>query len=137
MVEAATNRVVVLTNRVSHSSPLEPDSPIIYANDLDVAADGAVYFTTSVDIILHRWARRRRGACRTRLLMAWCVRACSTTILPSRHGCQHRSAQHEVSAHIPPSMPAASALHNLHARTNNVNHAGTRTTRLASCTSRP
>lgn len=39
---------------VSLSSPLEPGAPIIYANDLDIAADGMVYFTTSVDVILHR-----------------------------------------------------------------------------------
>jgi sugar lactone lactonase YvrE len=54
MLEKDTNRVVILTNRVSKSSPIDPDSPIIYANDLDVAKDGNIYFTTSVDITLHR-----------------------------------------------------------------------------------
>eukprot|EP00775_Hariotina_reticulata_P004860 gene4860-5105_t len=52
-----SNVVEMLTSRVSHSSPLEPDTPIIYANDLDVAGDGNIYFTTSVDIILHRNAQ--------------------------------------------------------------------------------
>jgi sugar lactone lactonase YvrE len=54
MLEKDTNRVVILTNRVSKSSPIDPDSPIQYANDLDVAKDGTIYFTTSVDITLHR-----------------------------------------------------------------------------------
>lgn len=55
MLEKDTHRVIVLTNRVSKSSPLDPDTPIIYANDLDVAKDGTVYFTTSIDIHLHRY----------------------------------------------------------------------------------
>jgi sugar lactone lactonase YvrE len=54
MLEKDTNRVVMLTNRVSKSSPIDPDTPILYANDLDVAKDGTIYFTTSVDITLHR-----------------------------------------------------------------------------------
>uniref|UniRef100_A0A383VRX2 SMP-30/Gluconolactonase/LRE-like region domain-containing protein n=1 Tax=Tetradesmus obliquus TaxID=3088 RepID=A0A383VRX2_TETOB len=57
MLEKDTNQVVILTNHVSSSSPLEPGSPILYANDLDVAKDGTVYFTTSVDITLHRNAQ--------------------------------------------------------------------------------
>eukprot|EP00878_Enallax_costatus_P004230 GHUV01004460.1.p1 GENE.GHUV01004460.1~~GHUV01004460.1.p1 ORF type:complete len:457 (+),score=103.84 GHUV01004460.1:102-1472(+) len=56
-LERDTHRVVILTNRVSHSSPLGPDTPIIYANDLDVAKDGSIYFTTSIDIHLHRNAQ--------------------------------------------------------------------------------
>eukprot|EP00882_Tetradesmus_deserticola_P023565 GHRQ01025656.1.p1 GENE.GHRQ01025656.1~~GHRQ01025656.1.p1 ORF type:complete len:145 (+),score=36.02 GHRQ01025656.1:617-1051(+) len=54
MLEKDSNRVVILTNRVSKSSPIDPDSPIIYANDLDVAKDGSIYFTTSVDVSTHR-----------------------------------------------------------------------------------
>eukprot|EP00879_Flechtneria_rotunda_P027006 GHRR01028863.1.p1 GENE.GHRR01028863.1~~GHRR01028863.1.p1 ORF type:complete len:391 (+),score=61.95 GHRR01028863.1:43-1215(+) len=57
MLEKDTHVVVLLTSRTSKSSPLEPDAPIIYANDLDVASDGNIYFTTSVDIILHRNAQ--------------------------------------------------------------------------------
>ena len=30
-------RIVILSNRVSRSSPLEPDTPITYANDLDIS----------------------------------------------------------------------------------------------------
>lgn len=54
MLEKDSNRVVILTNRVSKSSPIDPDTPIIYANDLDVAKDGTIYFTTSVNIHPHR-----------------------------------------------------------------------------------
>ena len=54
MLEKGSNRVVQVTSRVSSSSPLEPGSHINYANDLDIASDGTVYFTTSVDIVLPR-----------------------------------------------------------------------------------
>lgn len=54
MLEKDTHKVVILTNRVSSSSSLGPNTPIIYANDLDVAKDGSIYFTTSIDIHLHR-----------------------------------------------------------------------------------
>jgi sugar lactone lactonase YvrE len=54
MLEAATNRVVVASNRVSRSSALGPGSPITYANDLDIAKNGSVFFTTSVDMTLHK-----------------------------------------------------------------------------------
>lgn len=54
MLEKDSGRVVLLANRVASSSPLEPGSPIIYANDLDIAPDGTVYFTTSINIHLHR-----------------------------------------------------------------------------------
>lgn len=30
-------RIVILSNRVSRSSPMEPDTPITYANDLDIS----------------------------------------------------------------------------------------------------
>lgn len=67
-----------MTNRVSLSSPLEPGSPIIYANDMDIASDGMVYFTTSVDVPLIR-----------------CVFLCHTN---NRVGCVH---VHVVSAVVP------------------------------------
>jgi hypothetical protein len=57
MLEAKANRVVILTNRVSASSPLYPDSPLVYTNDLDIAADGTIYFTDSVDVHPHRNAQ--------------------------------------------------------------------------------
>jgi sugar lactone lactonase YvrE len=53
-LHTATTRVEVLANRVSPSSPLQPGSPINYANDLDVGPDGTVYFTDSVDVSPHR-----------------------------------------------------------------------------------
>jgi hypothetical protein len=45
MVEAGSRRVVKLTDRVSDDSPLEPDSLIYYADDLDIGASGLVYFS--------------------------------------------------------------------------------------------
>jgi sugar lactone lactonase YvrE len=49
-----SSQVQVVSNRVSLSSPLEPGSPIVYANDLDIDSQGMIYFTTSVDTPLHR-----------------------------------------------------------------------------------
>lgn len=41
----------ILSNRVSIDSPIDPDSPINYANDLDIDSDtGDVYFTDSTPI---------------------------------------------------------------------------------------
>jgi len=45
MIEAGSRRVVKLTDRVSDDSPLEPDSLIYYADDLDIGASGLVYFS--------------------------------------------------------------------------------------------
>jgi hypothetical protein len=103
-----SNVVELLTSRVSHSSPLEPDTPIIYANDLDVARDGNIYFTTSVDIILHRSASlqqpadqaiagdcQRLAAVETPVLIATPFRCmttatlCITTVLASLGSKQH------------------------------------------------
>ncbi|GBF92278.1 strictosidine synthase [Raphidocelis subcapitata] len=50
-LERATGRVELLTDRVSDSSPLDPGSFITYANDLDIAADGRVYFTSCSNIV--------------------------------------------------------------------------------------
>jgi sugar lactone lactonase YvrE len=55
LLRNGSRQVEFVASRTSHSSPLEPDSPIVYANDLDIASDGMVYFTSSVDIMLHRW----------------------------------------------------------------------------------
>lgn len=63
MYNATSKKVVMLTHRVSSTSPLQPDTPVTYANDLDIAKDGTIYFTDSVNITSHRWA----GMC-TRLL---------------------------------------------------------------------
>ena len=50
MLEKATGKVVILASQVSDDSPKDPGSVINYANDLDIAQDGTVYFTTSCDI---------------------------------------------------------------------------------------
>eukprot|EP00803_Ostreobium_quekettii_P002281 evm.model.scf_18.14 EVM.evm.TU.scf_18.14 scf_18:86380-87576(-) len=59
MVENGTRRLVVLANRVADDSPLDPGTEIRFANDLDVAADGTVYFSSSSDL---RVAIDRHGA---------------------------------------------------------------------------
>ena len=49
MLEKATGKLVVLANQVSKESPLSPGIGIGYANDLDIAQDGTIFFTTSTD----------------------------------------------------------------------------------------
>ena len=56
MVEAETRRVIFLTDRVSSDSPIDPDTPIQYADDLDVASDGTVYFSDACMISAARFA---------------------------------------------------------------------------------
>jgi hypothetical protein len=45
------NEVTILTNRVSPRSPLDPNSEITYTNDLAIASDGKVYFSSCSDIV--------------------------------------------------------------------------------------
>jgi len=54
MLPKGSSKVELVANRVSRSSRLEPGEPIIYANDMDIAPDGMVYFTSSNDIVLTR-----------------------------------------------------------------------------------
>ena len=54
MLEKGSNKVVVLTSRVSADDPLDPESPIDYANDVTVASNGIIYFTDSVQGIMPR-----------------------------------------------------------------------------------
>jgi hypothetical protein len=61
MLEAGTNRVVILANRVSASSPLHPNEPLMYTNDLDIGPDGTIYFTDSVDVNPHRNAQHNNN----------------------------------------------------------------------------
>ena len=60
-----SGRLVSLSNRVSPAFPLEPAGgiPITYANDLDIAADGTVFFTDCQNITtaLNRQAAGRAG----------------------------------------------------------------------------
>jgi sugar lactone lactonase YvrE len=54
--------ISVLTSRVSRTSALEPGKLLGFANDLDVAADGTIYFSHSTDIGPWRCgARHARG----------------------------------------------------------------------------
>lgn len=43
--------ITILATHVSNSSLLDPGSEITYANDLAVAPDGTIYFTSCTDII--------------------------------------------------------------------------------------
>jgi sugar lactone lactonase YvrE len=54
MYNITSKQVELLSHRVSRSSPMQPDTPITYANDLDIASDGTIYFTDSVNITTHR-----------------------------------------------------------------------------------
>lgn len=47
MLEAGSGRVILLTSKISSDSDLDPGTPIAFANDLDIAADGTVYFSDS------------------------------------------------------------------------------------------
>ena len=52
LVHATNGLSTVLTKRVSPSASKQPGSEIIFADDLDVAADGTVYFSTLTDVPL-------------------------------------------------------------------------------------
>lgn len=54
MLEKDTHRVLIVANRVSDTSAIDPGSEILYANDLDIASDGTIYFTASTNIVPHR-----------------------------------------------------------------------------------
>jgi sugar lactone lactonase YvrE len=66
MLEKDTMDVRVLANRVAPTSPTHAGMPLIYTNDLDIASDGTVYFTTSINVYPHRCAAMlagRAGGC--------------------------------------------------------------------------
>eukprot|EP00192_Tetraselmis_astigmatica_P021863 CAMPEP_0117664066 /NCGR_PEP_ID=MMETSP0804-20121206/8989_1 /TAXON_ID=1074897 /ORGANISM="Tetraselmis astigmatica, Strain CCMP880" /LENGTH=290 /DNA_ID=CAMNT_0005471209 /DNA_START=837 /DNA_END=1709 /DNA_ORIENTATION=+ len=46
-VDPSTGAIAILSNEVSPESPLAPGTRIGYANDLDVAQDGTIYFSDS------------------------------------------------------------------------------------------
>jgi hypothetical protein len=50
-------RLLLLTGRVSDESPLSAGYPIEFANSLDVAEDGTVYFSSSTDVVPYRCVR--------------------------------------------------------------------------------
>jgi sugar lactone lactonase YvrE len=47
----STSEVTLLASRVSDSSAIDPGSEITYANDLAIASDGKIYFTSCSDIV--------------------------------------------------------------------------------------
>lgn len=49
-VEVKTKRMEILSTLVSETSSKEPGTPVVYANDLDIAKDGVVYFSDSTII---------------------------------------------------------------------------------------
>ncbi|KAL3133309.1 hypothetical protein ABBQ38_007188 [Trebouxia sp. C0009 RCD-2024] len=62
LVNATSGLTTILANRVSPSSSKHPGTEVIYADDLDVASDGTVYFSTMTDIPLLRSASGRYEA---------------------------------------------------------------------------
>ena len=50
MEDGPSGRLVSLANRVSPSSTLDPGSQITFADDLDIASDGTIYFTDAQNI---------------------------------------------------------------------------------------
>lgn len=50
-LSSADGTISLLATHISASSPEGAGEPITYANDLDVAADGTVYFTSCTDIV--------------------------------------------------------------------------------------
>eukprot|EP00882_Tetradesmus_deserticola_P017309 GHRQ01018540.1.p1 GENE.GHRQ01018540.1~~GHRQ01018540.1.p1 ORF type:complete len:145 (+),score=31.90 GHRQ01018540.1:276-710(+) len=49
--DSQSKDITLLTTHVSASSPIDPGSQITYANDLAIASDGTIYFTSSTDIV--------------------------------------------------------------------------------------
>ncbi|KAG1670192.1 hypothetical protein FOA52_014968 [Chlamydomonas sp. UWO 241] len=50
MLEASTGRVIILSSHVTDAPPGSPGALITYANDLDIAPDGTIYFTDCQNI---------------------------------------------------------------------------------------
>jgi sugar lactone lactonase YvrE len=44
--EYISGAVTILASHVSANSAIDPGTPITYANDLSIAADGTIYFTS-------------------------------------------------------------------------------------------
>jgi hypothetical protein len=54
-------RLLLLTGRVSDESLLSAGYPIEFANSLDVAEDGTIYFTSSTDVVPYRWVHAQQA----------------------------------------------------------------------------
>ena len=61
MLEKDTQQVVILANKVSSTSALDPGTAIMYPNDVDIASDGTIWFTASVNVYPHRSAQYTSG----------------------------------------------------------------------------
>ncbi len=88
MLEKASGKVVVLASQVSNDSPLDPESVINYANDLSIAEDGMIYFTTSSEIpvvpnALGFWDTYHSFT--LTMLKVWLV----TSVLPANNASSH------------------------------------------------
>ena len=78
--DLGTRRLEVLANEVIGEDGAR--RPIRYANDLDVARDGSVYFSTSTDAAVKRNAAGFYDTCRA--VRKSEVRAASLTAIPRR-----------------------------------------------------
>jgi sugar lactone lactonase YvrE len=56
-LHSGSGMLEVLATHVSPDSPLHPGTPITYANDLAVAPDGAIYFTSCSNVVPARNAK--------------------------------------------------------------------------------
>jgi hypothetical protein len=47
-------KLILATGRVSDESPLLAGYPVEFANALDIASDGTVYFSCSTDVLAYK-----------------------------------------------------------------------------------
>lgn len=52
LLNATSRQTTILANRVSPTSAKYPGAELIFSDDLDIASDGTVYFSTMTDIPL-------------------------------------------------------------------------------------
>ena len=85
-VNATSGLISILANRVSPSSSKYPGAEVIFADDLDVASDGTVYFSTMTDIAPLRGASGHYEAMPPCILNIMQVRcSCICALLPQVH----------------------------------------------------
>lgn len=54
--DAEQQKLVLASGRVSDESPLLPGYPVEFANSIDIAMDGTVYFSSSTDVLSYKTA---------------------------------------------------------------------------------
>jgi hypothetical protein len=52
--DAESQKLILATGRISDESPLLPGYPVEFANALDIASDGTVYFSCSTDVLAYK-----------------------------------------------------------------------------------